>query len=65
MTLLEALIKTAMDLNEPGELNEEYARGQANLIIDACGLVQGERFDAVMGVITHQVRLRDFWEMKG
>ena len=61
MTLLEALIKTAKDLNEPGELNAEYARGQSNLIVDAAGLIQDEAGELVIKVITHQIRERDFY----
>lgn len=58
--VLNALVTAAMELNEPGELNQEYARGQANLIVDACGLVQDLHYDLVFAVITHQIRRRDF-----
>lgn len=61
VTVLEAMIKTAMALNEPGELNDEYARGQAELIVDVCGLVMDQHRDLVLKVITHQIRPHDFY----
>lgn len=39
---LESAIRAARDLNEPGELNAEYARGQAELICDLYGLADKE-----------------------
>jgi hypothetical protein len=64
--VLDALINVAMALNEPGEMNREYARGQAELIVDACGLSMSGHAELVLMVITHQMRVRDFYAaMKG
>lgn len=41
-TLYQRLITVARQLNEPGEINFEYVRGQAELIADACGLSMDE-----------------------
>jgi hypothetical protein len=35
---LALLLETARNLNEPGEVNGEYVRGQANLICDVSGV---------------------------
>lgn len=57
MTLSEVAALTnaleiARALNEPGEVNAEYARGQANLIADLHGLPQDYTEDLIK-VITH------------
>lgn len=36
--LLTEMLTVARDLNEPGEVNAEYVRGQVNLITDVFGL---------------------------
>lgn len=54
MTIFDAL-EAARALNEPGEINAEYVRGQANLICDMFGLLPaGEWHDLVTRVITHR-----------
>ena len=53
---LAGLLTVARELNEPGEVNEEYVRGQAELIMDACGLLPHEAYrNDVTMVITHMV----------
>lgn len=47
-------LQIARDLNEPDEANEEYARGQANLIADLYGL-GGEYYEMLMDLIQHRV----------
>lgn len=57
MSTIEALadaLQIARDLNEPDEDNDEYARGQANLIADLYGL-SGEYYEMLMDVIQHRV----------
>ena len=51
--LFVRLVDAARSLNEPGEVNSEYARGQAELICDAAGLDTDYK-DLVTEVITHE-----------
>jgi hypothetical protein len=60
-TILGALIATARDLNEPGEPNNEYARGQAELIVDACGLEMDGAREHVQDCITHKITRDELW----
>ena len=53
-TLAEAL-QIARDLNEPDENNDEYARGQTNLICDLWGLPGDNFYDLIMDVVQHRV----------
>lgn len=55
MFIAEALLKTARDLNEPGEAldNFEYVRGQAELIVDALGYSQEDAKVAVMAYLSY------------
>jgi hypothetical protein len=64
---LALLLQAARDLNEAGEYNEEYVRGQANLIQDVTGLLPGDEFDdIVIAVIMHRMTveegLAEIWE---
>jgi hypothetical protein len=57
------LIKTlqaARDLTEPGEPNNEYIRGQADLICDLFGLFgEADSKEDVTKVISHQMPIGD------
>jgi hypothetical protein len=55
--LIKAL-QTARDLTEPGEPNDEYIRGQAELICDLSGLGTDYKED-VIKVISHQMPIGD------
>lgn len=46
LTQLRPLLTLARDLTEPSEPNEEYIRGQANLICDYAGI--GQEYNAVV-----------------
>ena len=49
------LLTTARELTEPGEPNNEYIRGQVNLIMDAVGLSGDDRFyEWFTDVIAHR-----------
>jgi hypothetical protein len=56
-TRIMRALDLARDLNEPGEVNEEYARGQVNLIVDMAGLPFGmdNYGGAFTAYITHGV----------
>lgn len=67
MTLTQTLtvrhvLETARELNEPGEVNAEYVRGQANLISDLFGLAPNglETGDLLIAAITHVITVDDF-----
>lgn len=51
---LDEAIDIARRLNEPGEINAEYARGQAELIVDLFGLDMDPDRDTIYKLITHQ-----------
>lgn len=59
MELLRHLVMTARDLSEPGEVNEEYVRGQVNLIHDAVDweteMPSEVTYGPLFAVITHQI----------
>ena len=57
MFIAEVLLKTARDLNEPGEAldNFEYVRGQAELLVDALGYLQEDAKVAIMAYIAHLI----------
>ena len=51
---LAELLDAARDLNDPGHVNDEYARGQMNLICDSAGLPTDDYGGLVTAVITHR-----------
>ncbi|HYB17736.1 MAG TPA: hypothetical protein VEF71_20030 [Streptosporangiaceae bacterium] len=53
---LAGLLTVARGLNEPDDVNDEYVRGQAELIMDACGLLPHEAYrNDVALAITHVI----------
>lgn len=50
------LAQTARWLNEPGEINNEYVRGQVNLLADVAGIPDAVDLigDVLTRYITHQ-----------
>lgn len=58
--MLEAMVNAARSLNASDNTDNEYARGQAELIVDACGLTMDEHRDMVLLVITHQISPESF-----
>lgn len=52
-------LETARALTEPGEINNEYVRGQAELICDLFGLDMGYKEDMIR-VIGHLMPTADF-----
>lgn len=53
--VLAQLLETARELNEPGEENTEYVRGQVNLICDVSGVpyAMDTVGDVIQRYITH------------
>lgn len=53
----EAMLKTARDLNEPGEAldNFEYVRGQAELLVDSLGYSMDEAKYPIMAYLAHLI----------
>jgi hypothetical protein len=57
---LREMLTTARDLTEPGEVNEEYVRGQAGLICDTFGLLGSDEYSQVVILaITHEVTVAE------
>jgi len=59
MDLLRHLVMLARDLSEPGEVNEEYVRGQVNLIHDAVDwgteMPSEVTYGPLFAAITHKI----------
>jgi hypothetical protein len=56
---LKRALRIARDLTEPGEVNNEYVRGQMNLICDLYGLLgQDGDGEIVTAVIAHQMSVK-------
>lgn len=57
MFVAEAMLKTAHDLNEPGEAldNFEYVRGQAELLVDSLGYSMDEAKYPIMAYLAHLI----------
>ena len=64
LDLLQKMITAARDLNEPGEINQEYVRGQGNLIFDTImwpGPIESDHaYEWIEKAITHRI---SFWVM--
>lgn len=66
MTVAYALVKAAVDLNEPSPpepMNHEYLRGQANLICDALGWGADDMYLPVMACLTHQITIDTLFDI--
>ena len=59
-TNLVTAIRVARQLNDPLDVNDEYARSQAELICDAFSM-PGDFKDAIIAVITHRVDPVQAW----
>lgn len=54
---LRTALEIARDLTEPGEINNEYVRGQVNLISDLFGLPGDDYGDLITEAIGHTMTI--------
>lgn len=48
---LVGMLGVARSLNEPDEPNNEYVRGQAEMIIDTIGWIQDDKEDVIAAIL--------------